>query len=126
MFPASINGDLMKLVHFTNGFKLVNNTKPLKAGNICRAEAKIVSIVNDHTGKTVNVKGHVYSEGVPVVEVVSSFMYRGRFTDNENTFKTAKEPDYLVEIANDATVSVIQSSSIAGRSLNSWSTITNS
>jgi hypothetical protein len=109
IFPASIDGDLLKLVHLTNGFKLVDGAKPLKAGDICRAEAKVVSVVNGDAGKTVKVKGHVYSEGVPVVEVVSSFLYRGRFTDYENTFETTEEPDYLVEIANDAAVGVIQS-----------------
>jgi acyl dehydratase len=109
IFPASIDGDLLKLVHLTNGFKLVDGAKPLKAGDICRAEAKVVSVVNGDAGKTVKVKGHVYFEGVPVVEVVSSFLYRGRFTDYENTFETTEEPDYLVEIANDAAVGVIQS-----------------
>ncbi|EIN09976.1 fatty acid synthase [Punctularia strigosozonata HHB-11173 SS5] len=109
IFPASIDGDLLKLVHLTNGFKIVDGAKPLKAGDICRAEAKIVSVVNGDAGKTVKVKGHVYSQGKPVVEVVSSFLYRGRFTDYENTFETTEEPDYLVEIPNDAAVGVIQS-----------------
>jgi fatty acid synthase subunit alpha len=35
--------------------------------------------------------------------------YRGRFTDHQNTFETTEEPDYLVELSNDAAVSVLQS-----------------
>lgn len=44
-----------------------------------------------------------------VMEVSNSFLYRGKFTDYENTFETIQEPDYLVELANDADVGVLQS-----------------
>jgi hypothetical protein len=40
---------------------------------------------------------------------VSSFLYRGRFTDYENTFETTEEPDYLIQLPDDAAVGVLQS-----------------
>ena len=40
---------------------------------------------------------------------VSSFLYRGRFVDYENTFDTTEEPDYLVHLESDADVGVLQS-----------------
>ena len=45
----------------------------------------------------------------PVIKVVSTFLYRGRFSDYHNTFETTEEPDYIIEIADDAAVGVLQS-----------------
>ncbi|EIW84299.1 fatty acid synthase [Coniophora puteana RWD-64-598 SS2] len=109
IFPASIDGDLLKLVHLSNGFRVVNGSRPLVAGDVCYADARIASVKNTDAGKMVQAKGHVYRDGQPVIEVVSSFLYRGRFTDFENTFDVIEEPDYVVEVASDASVGVIQS-----------------
>jgi fatty acid synthase subunit alpha, fungi type len=109
IFPVSIDGDLLKLVHLSNGFRLIPGAKPLVAGDVCIADAHISSVKNTEAGKVVKVKGHVFRDGKPVIEVVSSFIYRGRFTDFENTFENTDEPDYVVEIANDADVGVLQS-----------------
>jgi len=109
IFPAAIDGDLLKLVHLSNGFRMVAGAKPLAAGDVCKAEASIVSVVNAPEGKIVRVKGHVYREGEKVIEVVSAFLYRGRFSDFENTFDTTEEPDYAVTLETDAAVGVLQS-----------------
>ncbi|KAI0669470.1 MaoC like domain-containing protein [Trametes maxima] len=94
IFPASINDDLLKLVHLSNGFCLLDGTKPLKAGDVCKAEARIVAVTRGDKR---------------VIEVVSSFLYRGRFNDFENTFQVTEEPDYVVELPSDAAVGVLQS-----------------
>ena len=109
IFPSTIDGDLLKLVHLSNGFKVVPGSKPLKAGDICRAEANVVAVINGDSGKTVRVAGHVSCEGKPVIEVQSAFLFRGRFTDYENTFEIVDEPDYTVELASDADVGVLLS-----------------
>ncbi|KAL0953237.1 hypothetical protein HGRIS_004490 [Hohenbuehelia grisea] len=109
IFPSAIDGDLLKLVHLSNGFRMVEGARPLQVGDVCRAEARIVSVTNANEGKIVKVKGHVYRDGQPVITVVSAFLYRGRFVDFENTFETTEEPDYLVTIENDAAVGVLQS-----------------
>ncbi|KAJ6624064.1 fatty acid synthase [Mycena sp. CBHHK59/15] len=109
IFPASIDGDLLKLVHLSNGFQMVEGAKPLQVGDVCKAEANIVSVTNTDAGKVVKVKGHVFRAGKPVIEVVSAFLYRGRFVDYENTFETTEEPDYIVHIETDAAVGVLQS-----------------
>ncbi|KAI0067274.1 fatty acid synthase [Artomyces pyxidatus] len=109
IFPSSIDGDLLKLVHLSNGFKIVPGAKILSAGDVCRAEAKVTAVVNSDAGKTVRVQGYVYCAGKAVMEVQSAFLYRGRFTDYENTFETVEEPDYLVELSSDADVGVLQS-----------------
>lgn len=109
IFPATIDGDLLRLVHLSNSFRMVEGAKPLQVGDICRPEARIVSVTNSNEGKIVKVKGHCYRNDQPVIEVVSSFLYRGRFVDYENTFDTTEEPDYLVPLETDADVGVLQS-----------------
>jgi fatty acid synthase subunit alpha len=109
IFPSAIDGDLLKLVHLSNGFRMIDGAKPLQVGDVCKAEARIVSVTNANEGKIVKVKGHVYREGKPVIEVVSAFLYRGQFSDYQNTFENTEEPDYLVELPNDAAVGVLQS-----------------
>jgi hypothetical protein len=32
------DGDLLKLVHLSNGFKMIPGSRPLKAGDVCRAD----------------------------------------------------------------------------------------
>jgi fatty acid synthase subunit alpha, fungi type len=109
IFPSAIDGDLLKLVHLSNGFKMIPGSRPLKAGDVCRAEARVVAVVNGDSGKTVRVSGRVLCEGNPVMEVQSAFFFRGRFTDYENTFETIDEPDYTVELITDADVGVLLS-----------------
>ena len=111
IFPAAIDGDLLKLVHLSNSFQMVEGAKPLQVGDVCRPEARIVSVTNSSEGKIVKVKGHCYRNNQPVIEVISSFLYHGRFVDYENTFDTTEdsEPDYLVHLESDADVGVLQS-----------------
>jgi fatty acid synthase subunit beta len=109
IFPSVIDGDLLKLVHLSNGFRMVEGATSLQVGDVCRAEARIVSVTNANEGKIVKVKGHVYRGRQPVIEVVSAFLYRGRFTDYENTFETTEEPSYAVTLETDADVGVLQS-----------------
>lgn len=109
IFPATIDGDLLKLVHLSNGFRLVDGAKPLRVGDICRAEAHAAAVINSDAGKTVRVKGYIYRDGRPIIECSSSFLYRGRFTQFDNTFELVEEPDYLVHLPTEAAVGVLQS-----------------
>jgi fatty acid synthase subunit beta len=88
---------------------MVDGARHLQVGDVCNAEARIASVTNANEGKIVKVKGHVYHQGKRAIEVVSAFLYRGRFSDYQNTFETTEEPDYLVHIENDAAVGVLQS-----------------
>lgn len=77
---------------------MILGSRPLKAGNVCRAEAQ----VNDDSGR-------VLCEGNPVMEVQSAFFFRGRFTDYENTFETIGKPDHAAELITDADVGALLS-----------------
>ena len=56
-------------------------------------------------------QGHCYRNNQPVIEVVLSFLYCGRFVDYKITFDTqaTEEPDYLAHLESDADVGVLQS-----------------
>ena len=55
IFPSAIDGDLHKLVHLSNSFRMVQieGAKPLQVGDICRPDARIVSMTNSSEGKIV-------------------------------------------------------------------------
>lgn len=109
IFPKEIDGDLLKLVHLSNGFRMMEGVAPVRAGDSCSAEARVVSVINSDSGKTVKVKGYVLRAGEPVIEVTSSFLYRGRFTDFQNTFELIDESDYVVSMDRSTAVGVLQS-----------------
>ena len=44
---------------------MVDGAKPLRVGNVCKSEARIVSVVNSNKGKIVKVKGFVYRHAQP-------------------------------------------------------------
>ncbi|KAG9047855.1 3-oxoacyl-[acyl-carrier-protein] synthase [Tulasnella sp. UAMH 9824] len=108
IFPADVDGDLLKLVHLSNGFKMVPDTRPLKAGDVCTSEARVVSVINTDSGKSVKVKGAVLRDGEPIIEVTSSFLYRGSFSDYQNTFEIVDEIPYAVDINSRADIAVLE------------------
>lgn len=109
IFPSDIDGDLLKLVHLSNGFRIMDGVAPVRAGDKCTAEARVVSVINSDSGKTVKVKGYVLRQGEPVIEVTSAFLYRGRFDDFEKTFEIIDENDYHVELDKPTSVGILQS-----------------
>lgn len=103
----------MKLVHLNNGFKLLDGAPRLQVGDRVTTSSRIISAVNSDSGKTVGVKGFIFllqnGKRIPVIEVESSFLYRGRFADFGSTFERRTESDYLVELKTAADVAVLQS-----------------
>lgn len=76
IYPEDIDGDLLELVHLPNDFKMVPGAKPLKVGDPCKAEARIVSAINSESGKTAEVEGNAVRNVEPVIKVSSSLLYR--------------------------------------------------
>ena len=109
IFPGSIDGDLLRLVHLSNEFKAIPGARPLEAGDVCKSEARISSVLNTDAGKAVKVIGVVKRGDDAVIEVTSAFLYRGKFTDFHQTFETKHEDDYLVYVETPAEVAVLQS-----------------
>ena len=108
---ASCDADLLSLVHLSNSFKVVDDARPLCAGDVCTAKATVRSIKISDTGKTVSVGGTVFRKDhtgdfQPAISVVSSFFFRGRFTDFHTCFETS-EAKYTLEVKSKADATVL-------------------
>jgi acyl dehydratase len=121
IFPSTIDGDLLKLVHLSNGFRVLPDAPTLSPGDLVTSTSRIESVTNSDSGKTVSVRGTVYlvsaaadkgkeaSDKIPVLEVTSSFLYRGKFTDYAQTFSRVPAPVYSLALKTPESLAVLRS-----------------
>ncbi|KAJ5469421.1 Fatty acid synthase subunit beta [Penicillium diatomitis] len=109
IFPRTIDGDLLKLVHLSNGFKMLPGAQPLKVGDVLDTTAQINAVINQESGKMVEVCGTLKRNGEPVMQVTSQFLYRGAYTDFENTFQRKDEVPMQVHLASSRDVAILRS-----------------
>lgn len=107
IFPKMIDGDILRLVHMSNGFKMKPGAGPLKKGDRVHMTASLKSVTNQASGKVVEVSGVLYTNSKPVMEVTSQFLYRGIFTDYENTFQRRQETPMEVHLKTAKDVAVL-------------------
>ncbi|KAH8759455.1 malonyltransferase-like protein [Diaporthe sp. PMI_573] len=99
IFPRTIDGDLLKLVHLSNEFRMMPGAEPLKKGDQLTTTARVNTVVNQESGKMVEVCGTIERDGEDVMEVTSQFLYRGNYTDFENTFQRKIETPMQIHLA---------------------------
>ena len=109
IFPRSINGDLLKLVHLSNGFRMIPGAEPLKKGDVVDTTALINAVINQDSGKKVEVRGTIKRNGKPVMEVTTQFLYRGAYTDFGNTFERKDETPMQIHLGSSKDVAVLRS-----------------
>ncbi|RDW64070.1 fatty acid synthase-like protein subunit beta [Coleophoma crateriformis] len=109
IFPRTIDGDLLKLVHLSNGFRMLPGAEPLRKGDEVETTAQINAVINQDSGKMVEVCGTITRDGEPVMEVTSQFLYRGAYTDFENTFQRKNETPMQIHLATSKDVAVLRS-----------------
>ncbi|KAI9901602.1 hypothetical protein N3K66_003419 [Trichothecium roseum] len=109
IFPRTIDGDLLKLVHLSNKFRMIPGAEPLKKGDEVSTTAQINAVINQASGKMVEVCGTLVRDNKPVMEVTSQFLYRGAYTDYENTFQRKVETPVQVHLATSKDVAVLRS-----------------
>ncbi|KAK9765807.1 fatty acid synthase alpha subunit Lsd1 [Basidiobolus ranarum] len=109
IFPKIIDGDLLRLVHLSNGFRLIDGASLLKRGDVVDTVSEIEAIVNTESGKMVEAKGVVIRDNKPIMEVTSKFLYRGNFTDYENTFQKIAETPVRVAVQTEKDIAVLKS-----------------
>lgn len=109
IFPRVIDGDLLKLVHLSNSFRMIPGAEPLKVGDVLDTTAQINAIVNQDSGKLVEVCGTIKRDDQAIMQVTSQFLYRGTYTDFENTFQRKEEVPMQVHLATSQDVAVLQS-----------------
>jgi len=109
IFARAIDGDLLKLVHLSNGFRMLPGAEPLKKGDVLDTTAQINAVINQDSGKMVEICGTITRDGKPVMEVTSQFLYRGAYTDYENTFQRKYETPMQVHLDSSKDVAVLRS-----------------
>jgi fatty acid synthase subunit beta len=109
IFPRTIDGDLLKLVHLSNQFRMMPGAEPLKKGDEVSTTAQINAVINQESGKMVEVCGTITRDGEAVMEVTSQFLYRGVYTDFENTFQRKVETPMQVHLGSTKDVAVLRS-----------------
>ena len=107
IFPKAIDGDLLKLVHLSNGFRMLPGAEPLKKGDHVETTAQINAVINQDSGKMVEVCGTITRDGTAVMEVTSQFLYRGAYIDYENTFQRKTETPMQLHLATSKDVAVL-------------------
>ena len=109
IFPRAIDGDLLKLVHLSNGFRMLPGADPLKKGDVLDTTAQINAVINQDSGKMVEICGTIKRNGKAIMEVTSQFLYRGVYTDFENTFQRRDETPMEVHLRSTKDVAVLRS-----------------
>jgi hypothetical protein len=67
IFPDTVDGDLLKLVLLSNGFKILNPSRPFKVCDKCQSVAKVLGVRNNDSGKTVAVAGQALRNGERII-----------------------------------------------------------
>ena len=109
IFPRAIDGDLLKLVHLSNGFRMLPGAEPLRKGDVLNTTAQINSVINQDSGKMVEVCGTIKRAGKAVMEVTSQFLYRGSYNDYESTFQRKEETPMELHLGSSKDVAVLRS-----------------
>ena len=109
IFPRSIDGDLLKLVHLSNGFRMIPGAGPLKKGDVVDTTAQINAVINQDSGKKVEVCGTITRNGKPVMVVTTQFLYRGVYSDFANTFERKDETPMQIHLGSSKDVAVLRS-----------------
>jgi fatty acid synthase subunit alpha len=104
-----IDGDLLRLVHLSNEFKVVSPRADLKSGETLETEATIDYVQISDTGKTIQVACVISKEMCPIIEVISKFFIRGKFNDYENTFRKTEEKPAQLTLKDFKEIAVLKS-----------------
>ncbi|KAI9703508.1 MAG: beta subunit of fatty acid synthetase [Bogoriella megaspora] len=109
IFPRAVDGDLLKLVHLSNEFRMLPGATPLKRGDAVDTTARVNAVLNQDAGKMVEVCGTITRNGQPIMEVTSQFLYRGVYDDFETTFQRKNELPMQLHLATTKDVDALQS-----------------
>ncbi len=108
LFLGVIDGDLLQVVHANNGFRMIPGMEPLKLGDVLEVSSRIDAVLIQDSGKSVQVRGVIKRGGAPVMEITSGFLYRGSYSDYENTFERKVEKPTDLHLATNKDVARLQ------------------
>ncbi len=106
----SVDGDLLKLVHLSNRFRMLPDATPFKKGDMLSTTSDIIAVVNHDSGTMVEVCASITRDDEQaVMQVTSQFLLRGVYTDYVNTFQRRIEARFKVHLKTPKHVAVLKS-----------------
>ncbi|KAJ1962358.1 fatty acid synthase alpha subunit Lsd1 [Dipsacomyces acuminosporus] len=102
-------GDLLNMVHLSNGFRVVPGVKALSLEQEYTSSAKITEVTSSGLGRRVGVKGYIASKGENLVEISTSFLFRDAESVFESDFRDVVEPPMLLSLQDSNMLALIRS-----------------
>ncbi|KAJ2829133.1 fatty acid synthase alpha subunit Lsd1, partial [Coemansia sp. 'formosensis'] len=109
LMTQACDGDLTSLVHVSNGFRTLSGAPPMRVGQQLSSEAWLSEVVDSDSGRTVVVTGHVISDGLQVIEISTTFLFRKAKPNYECNFRHTHEEVLLLTIKDRRTLALIKS-----------------
>ena len=107
IFVDQIDGDILKLVHLSNSFRRLPGSDSLREGDVVNSKSKITMLVNNESGRLVEVRATIYRLGTPVVELTTQFQYRGIYKEFTGTFQRKNETTIQMNLEDAKALSVL-------------------
>ena len=111
LFCAEIDGDLLHLLHLSNSFRMRPAVRPFQINDVLTTRTNVTAVVNQKAGKMIEVAGQIFRDGKPILDIKSQFLYRGVYTDFENTFQRIEEDPVEVCFEHPKDIMVLKSKS---------------
>ena len=105
----SVDGDLLRLVHLSNKYRLLPGAQLFKPGDEVCSSSVVTAILIQDSGKLVEITCTLTQAGVPVQEIVSQFLYRGSYTDFSQTFEARTIPTIELSLDSASQVELLTS-----------------
>ena len=93
--------DLLRLLHLSNEFEYFSGAKPISIGEDLETTSRIRALTIQEAGKSIEIVAIITRQGAPVVQVISTFLIQGSYTDFKNTFRNSEEPEMKFDITSD-------------------------
>jgi len=104
-----VDGDLLKLVHLSNKFEMLSPNNPFIAGRDFKSTAQVTGVLIQESGKTVEVVATIRENTRPVMQVTSTFLYRGVYNDFSDSFRSITEPDIELRLKSASQLELLRS-----------------
>ena len=104
-----VEGNLLDLVHLSNGFRVLHDDEQLKVDDVLQVESRIFAVRILSSGKMVEVRGTISKNDIPIMQITSRFLYRGAYSDYKETFERKSEIPIVLHLSNKGRVSLLKS-----------------
>ncbi|KAL2432422.1 Fatty acid synthase subunit beta [Exophiala dermatitidis] len=105
----SVDADLLNLVHLGNEFRLEDGAKGLREGDVLVTNSRVTRFVQQDAGALVEVHAEIRREAVPIIRIISQFLYRGYKVAPQHSFDETENPATRVSLPGSKDLAVLSS-----------------